>query len=389
MRYAMIMAGGAGTRLWPMSRKGEPKQLLRFISRPGDKKPRALLELADARLDGLIKPEHRYICTAEAYRDAVSKLLPDYDKNQILGEPAARDTVNAVGFAAAILAKEDEDAVFAVLTADHVIEPMDTFRERMDLGFRLVENDPRRFVTFSIKPTYPATGFGYVERGTPVRDAKQGKRAAIDGVKEEAYHVARFVEKPDRARAEVYVESGDYAWNSGMFVWKAQTFLDALKQFKPESYDGLMEIQKAWGTKKFKSVLEEIYPTLPKISVDYAVMEPVTREAQKAEKAGKHDARFSVCTVQMDLQWLDVGSWPSFAETATADKQGNRAAGTGKTVQLNCRNTLSVTSEGHTVALLGVQDIIVVHTPEATLVMHASKAEELKQLHGMLDDDLR
>jgi len=270
-----------------------------------------------------------------------------------------------------------------------VIEPMDTFRERMDLGFRLVENDPRRFVTFSIKPTYPATGFGYVERGTPVRDAKQGKRAAIDGVKEEAYHVARFVEKPDRARAEVYVESGDYAWNSGMFVWKAQTFLDALKQFKPESYEGLMEIQKAWGTKKFKGVLEEVYPKLPKISVDYAVMEPVTREAQKAEKAGKNDARFSVCTVQMDLQWLDVGSWPSFAETVNADKQGNRAAGTGKTVQLNCRNTLSVASEGHTVALLGVQDIIVVHTPEATLVMHASKAEELKQLHGMLDDDLR
>jgi mannose-1-phosphate guanylyltransferase len=172
-------------------------------------------------------------------------------------------------------------------------------------------------------------------------------------------------------------------------VWKAQTFLDALKQFKPESYEGLMEIQKAWGTKKFKGVLEEVYPKLPKISVDYAVMEPVTREAQKAEKAGKNDARFSVCTVQMDLQWLDVGSWPSFAETVNADKQGNRAAGTGKTVQLNCRNTLSVSSEGHTVALLGVQDIIVVHTPEATLVMHASKAEELKQLHGMLDDDLR
>jgi mannose-1-phosphate guanylyltransferase len=391
MRYAMIMAGGAGTRLWPMSRKDLPKQLLRFITRDGDKQPRALLELADKRLDGLIEPAHRYVCTAERYRDAVRELLNEYKDDQVLGEPAARDTVNAVGFAAAILAKEDEDAIFAVLTADHVIEPAETFRERMDLGFRLVENDPRRFVTFSIKPTYPATGFGYVERGTPVRDAapkgaKKGE-GAIDGTKDGAYHVARFVEKPDRPRAEVYVASGDFAWNSGMFVWKAATFLEALEQFEPESHAGLMKIQKAWGTKKFKAVLEEVYPTLPKISVDYAVLEPASKQAQKASK--DKDARFTVCTVQMDLQWLDVGSWPSFAETVAPDKQGNRAAGEGATVHMGCRNTLSVAGKGHTVALLGVQDVIVVHTPQATLVMRADKSEELKQLHGLLDEKLR
>jgi mannose-1-phosphate guanylyltransferase len=383
----MIMAGGAGTRLWPMSRKDKPKQLLRFIKRegPGGEKTRALLELADKRLDGLIDQKRRYICTAEQYRDAVADLLPKYDDDQILGEPAARDTVNAVGFAAAILAKEDDDAIFTVLTADHVIEPIDTFQERMDLGFRLVEQDDSRFVTFSIKPTYPATGFGYVEQGSPIRDAKDGKRAAIDGAKDKAYYVQRFVEKPDRARAEVYVESGDYAWNSGMFVWKAQTFLDALKKYKPESHEGLMEIQKAWGSRKFKGVLAEVYPNLPKISVDYAVLEPASKETAK----GKGKADFSVCTVQMDLTWLDVGSWPSYAETVKADKAGNRAAGEGTSVVVDCKNTLSVASKGHTVAVLGLDDVIVVHTPDATLVMPKSKSEELKKLHGVLEEGLK
>jgi mannose-1-phosphate guanylyltransferase len=388
MRYAMIMAGGAGTRLWPMSRKGQPKQLLRFITRPGSERPRSLLELADRRLDGLIPPERRYICTAEAYRSAIREQLQDYGDAQILGEPAARDTVNAVGLTAAILHKLDEDAVFAVLTGDHVIEPEQTFRDRMDLGFRLVENDPRRFVTFSIKPTYPATGFGYVERGTPVRDAKSGKAPGIDGNKDHAYHVARFVEKPDRPRAEVYVQSGDFGWNSGMFVWKAATFLDALERFKPESFEGLMKIQAAWGTKKAKSVLTEVYPTLPKISVDYAVMEPVSKEFQKAETKGQ-EARFSVCTVQMDLQWLDVGSWPSFAETVKGDKAGNRTSGEGTPIILSGKNNLVVTSPGHTVAVLGVEDLIVVHTPDATLVMPRARAEELKTLHGMVDEKLR
>ncbi|HYE62824.1 MAG TPA: mannose-1-phosphate guanylyltransferase [Phycisphaerales bacterium] len=388
MRYAMIMAGGAGTRLWPMSRKDKPKQLIQFIQRPGDTKPRSLLELADRRLEGLIEPEQRYICTAEQYRGIIRGQLRDYSDEQILGEPAARDTVNAVGFAAAVLAKEDPEAIFAVLTGDHVIEPEETFRERMDLGFRLVENDPRRFVTFSIKPTYPATGFGYVERGSPVRDRKQGKNPGVDGSKEHAYQVARFVEKPDAARAQVYVQSGDFGWNSGMFVWKAATFLEALERFKPESHEGLMKIQGAWGTKKAKGVLAEVYPTLPKISVDYAVMEPAAREFQKAESKGQ-ESRFSVCTVQMDLKWLDVGSWPSFAETVAGDKAGNRTTGEGTSIVLGGKNNLAVTSAGHTMAMLGCEDLIVVHTPDATLVMPRAKAEELKALHELVDGKLK
>lgn len=423
MRYAVVMAGGAGTRLWPMSRAGQPKQLLKFIQRPGDTQTRSLLELAASRVDGLIEPKHRYICTSEAYREQIRAQLPAFSDEQILGEPVPRDTVNAVGFAAAVLAKKDPEAIFAVLTADHVIEPEDRFRERMDLAFRLVEHDPRRLVTFAIKPTYPATGFGYVERGSPVRDRAEGKKKAVDGTTDQAFYVARFVEKPDVARAQVYMESGDFAWNSGMFVWRAQTFLDALKAYKPESYDGLMKVQAAWGTKKQKAVLEETYPTLPKISVDYAVLEPAAKEAISAEPIattapaskdakGKHEkdakekdakeakksrnanaggggGRFPICTVQADVRWLDVGSWPSFAETLEADAQGNRTSGDGTALTHEARNNLIVTSDGHTVALLGVEDLIVVHTPDATLVMPKSRAEELKAVHAKLRAELK
>jgi mannose-1-phosphate guanylyltransferase len=400
MRYAVIMAGGAGTRLWPLSRKDRPKQLIRFIRRPGDDQPRALLELAASRVDGLVPVDRRFVVTAEGYRKVIRELLPEFEDDQILGEPVARDTVNAVGLAAAVLEKQDKDAIFAVLTADHVIEPAEVFRERMDLAFKLVESDPRRFVTFSIKPTYAATGFGYIERGAPVRDRKEGKREAIDGGASGAYFVERFVEKPDLHRAQVYVQSGDFAWNSGMFVWKASTFLEALKAFKPESHEGLMKIQAALGTKKARAVLEEVYPTLPKISVDYAVLEPAAKEAlahhsghkSATDKGGKDRAlpRFPIVTVQTDVRWLDVGSWPSFAETVEADAAGNRVSGAGSSVVVSAKNNLVVCENpGHTVAILGCEDLVVVHTPDATLVMPRAKSEELKALHGAIHEKLK
>lgn len=383
MRYAMIMAGGAGTRLWPMSRKDTPKQLIKFIPpaqtprRPTDGDPpmRSLLEIAAGRLEGVVPTERRYICTSEAYRRVIRRDLPAFSDAHILGEPTGRDTVNAVGFAAAVFQKLDKDAVFSVLTADHIIEPQNLFRERMELGYRLVEEDPRRLVTFSITPTFPATGYGYVERGTPIRGLEGSEK---DG-RNLAFHVARFVEKPDLPRAQAYVESGAFNWNSGMFVWKAATFLEALRKFKPESHAGMLQIQHAWGTAKQQEVIARVYPTLPKISVDYAVMEPASK-----------DRDFSVCTVQMDVNWLDVGSWPSYAETLTPDAAGNRAAGAGRHLEPQSRGNLIVNADaGHTLALLGCEDLIVVHTADATLIMPRNKAEELKTLHGLVDDRLK
>lgn len=383
MRYAMIMAGGAGTRLWPMSRKDKPKQLLKFIEQAGDAAPRSLLDLAAQRLEGLIAPDQRFICTAEGYRAAIREARPEFDDAHILGEPMGRDTVNAVGLAAAVFQKLDPEATFAVLTADHIINPREKFQSLIDLGFRLVEQDPSRLVTFSIKPTYPATGFGYVERATPLTGIQGG-----DGL---CFRVQRFIEKPDLPRAKAYVESGFFGWNSGMFVWKAATVMEALKVFKPESYQGLMKIQEAWGTTggRQQAVLAEVYPTLPRTSVDYAIMEP----AAKAK-----DRQFTVCTVLMDLKWLDVGSWPSYGQTVEPDKQNNRIAfahgsahGTaGKTVVLNATGNLIVNPvAGHTVALLGCKDLIVVHTADATLVMPREAAEQLKELHGAVEEGLR
>ncbi len=375
MRYAMIMAGGAGTRLWPMSRKDLPKQLIKFIGPKdgkGDGAPqRSLLEIAAQRLEGVVPPERRYICTAEAYRGVIRRDLPAFGDQQILGEPTGRDTVNAVGFAAAVLEKIDPQAVFCVLTADHIIEPQETFQQRMDLGFRLVEQDPKKLVTFSIKPTYPATGFGYVERGAPIRGV-----AGAEGL---AFHVARFVEKPDLPRAQAYVESGHFGWNSGMFVWSAATVMEALRKFKPESHAGMLQIQHAWGTAKQQEVVSRVYPTLPKISVDYAIMEPASKSKD-----------LSVCTVQMDVNWLDVGSWPAYGETLPADASGNRTGGAGPSLVVQGKNNLVVSGvPGHTVSVLGAEDLIVVHTADATLVMPRAKAEELKTLHGLVDEKLK
>lgn len=390
----MIMAGGAGTRLWPMSRESTPKQLLPLITPGsgrltrtlpggdgGSARPLSLLEIAAARVDGLIPPERRYICTAERFRAPIRESLPSFGDGQILGEPAARDTVNAVGFAAAVFQKLHKDAVFIVLTADHLIAPEEVFRQRAELAFGLVEQDPRRLVTFSIKPTYAATGFGYVERG-PALPLPAGAQAAAGGSQQPlAFRVARFVEKPDAPRAQAYFESGHFGWNSGMFVFHAGTFMDCLKRFKPESFEGLMKIQAAWGTAKQREVLEAVYPELPRISVDYAVMEPASR-----------DSKVSVCTINTDVDWLDVGSWPSFGQTLDPDAQGNRIGGAGaaSVVQLDTAESLVVNADpGHTVSVLGMRDVIVVHTKDATLVMPRSQAEQLKKLHGLVKPELK
>lgn len=375
MRYGMIMAGGSGTRLWPMSRAGRPKQLLPFMPSPDGSGYTSLLALSANRLHGMVPPERRYICTSEGFRSIIKAELPEFSDDRIMGEPVGRDTVNAVGFAAGVFQKLDKDAIFAVLTADHLIEPHETFLKCVDVGFRLVETDPRRFVTFSIKPTYAATGFGYCERGQAISGVPGG-----DGI---AFQVARFVEKPNLQRAQAYVESGQFGWNSGMFIFKASTFMDCLKRYKPESYEGLTKIASAWGTRDQAKTIAEVYPTLPKISVDYGVMEPASQDRTGA---------VSIATVLMDVKWLDVGSWPSYGETIPPDEAGNRRSGEGGSaaVLYGCRNTLVVSDDpGHVVAVLGADDLIVIRTAEATLVMPRAKAEELKGLHALVPDRLK
>ncbi len=347
MRYAVIIAGGAGTRLWPMSRAGTPKQLLKFIE------GRSLLNIAAARTRGLIEPDKLYICTGSAYRQQILDDLAMLPSEQIIGEPMGRDTANACGLAAAVLAKRDADAAMAILTADHIIEPVDVFQQALSSAFSTVEKNPEYLVTFGITPSYAATGYGYVQRGEEL--------PGCPGV----FDVKAFKEKPKQELAQQYVSAGDYAWNSGMFVWKARTLLDQLRQHLPESYAGLMKIADAWGTPQQEKVLSEIYPTLPKISIDFAVM----------EKAPK------VATIAMNVRWLDVGSWPSYGDTLESDHDFNRC-GNAISVHLDSSNVLAV-NEGcpdYVIATIGCKDLIIIHTPVATLVCPANQAERIKQM---------
>jgi len=353
MRYGMIMAGGSGTRLWPMSRPDQPKQLLPLID------GRSLLEIAVERLNGVVDPDRRYVCTGERYRPVIRERMPTLSDRQILGEPEGRDTLNAVAFTAAVLHAQDEDAVFAVLTADHLIEPQDEFRRCLAVGFDLVEGDPTRFVTFAITPSYAATGFGYVQRG-----------AAIDGY-DDAFEADRFVEKPDHSTAEAFVDSGEWGWNSGMFVFHAGTLLEAVKRYHPASYEPLMAIGSAFGTSSYRDVLDEVYPTLHRTSIDFGIMEPVSS-----------DDALTIVAVPMDVQWLDIGSWPSFGSTLQADAEGNRT--NTRTLHLQSRNVLTVADDPqHTIATIGCEDLIIVRTEDATLVCRADLAQDVKTIAAL------
>ena len=358
MQYGVIMAGGAGTRLWPLSRGNMPKQLLPVV------KGKSLLQLSYERLRGVVPPERIFVCTSAAHGPAVLANLPELPKDNLLGEPQGRDTANAVGFPAAVLHKRDRDAVFAVVTADHVIEPIDAFQASLRTAFDVVERQSNALVTFGIIPTYGHTGLGYVHRGEPIPGFKS------------AYKVQAFKEKPDKPTADRYVESGRYYWNSGMFVWRADTVLNELATHLPESHRGLVQIAEAWGTPRQEQVLNDVYPKLPKISIDYAVMEPASHGKGKAV----------VTVVEMNVQWLDVGSWPALAETLRIDEQDNAVE--GKTlVFVDSDNNIVVSDEPeHLVTMIGVSDMIVVHTKDATLVCPKREAQRVKELVGKVKD---
>src|SRR6266542_2812324 len=304
------MAGGAGTRLWPMSRAARPKQLLEVVG------GRSLLQLAFDRLRAVLPAEAILVCTAEAHREAVLANLPDLPPENVIGEPCGRDTANAVGLPAAVLHRRDPDAVLAVVSADQVIEPVEVFADRLTAAFGLAEDHKNALVTLGIVPTAPHTGFGYIERGDELGGG--------------AYRVSAY---------------------------------------RPESYAGLTLIADAWSGPRREAVLAATYPALPKISIDYAVMEPAAQGHGSAE----------VLVVELGVDWLDIGSWPALASALAPDAAGNMVQAATALVD-SVGNIVISDDPEHLVAVVGLRDMVVVHTRDVTMICPKRDAERVRQL---------
>ncbi len=343
MRHAVIMAGGAGVRLWPLSRKSRPKQILRLFSGT------SLLRQSYERVAALLKPDQIHVITSSSHLPIVSKELPELPAANLIGEPVGRDTANAVGLAAAVLARRDPEAVIGVFTADHIISPLDRFCAAVEHAYETAEQQPDALVTMGIRPTRPDTNYGYIWRGQRV----------AEGVSE----VKKFTEKPNVAKAMKYLSSGKYLWNSGMFTWGARTILSQLKKHLPQSYDSISEIAGAWHTEERQQKLESLYPGLMKISIDFAVLERADR----------------VLVVEMDCHWVDVGSWPAIESVVNADADGNVSA-CSHVVHLGSRGNIVVSEGKHLIATIGVDDLVIVHSPDATLICTKRDAAGVKEL---------
>ncbi len=358
MRHAVVMAGGSGTRLWPLSRAGRPKQLLDVVQ-GDDGAAHSLLAEAFGRLRAVLPADRIWVCTAARYGGQVAAALPELRPDRLVLEPVARDTANAVGLTAALVADVDAEAELAVVSADHVIRPVERFAAVLETAYRAVAARPDSLVTLGIAPTAPATGFGYVQRGAPTE---------VPGVSE----VAGFREKPDLVTAEGYLASGEYLWNSGMFVWRARTVLDALARHLPETSAGLRRIVAAEPGPARDAVLAEVFPMLPRISVDYAVLEPAAAEPGR------------VLVADLDAEWLDVGSWPALAGTVSTDA-GNAVRGPAVVVD-GSGNIVFSDDPDHLVALVGIRDSVVVHTADVTMVCPVADAERVKQLLAAVEE---
>ncbi|HLV35099.1 MAG TPA: mannose-1-phosphate guanylyltransferase [Spirillospora sp.] len=347
--YAMIMAGGGGTRLWPMSRQDTPKQLLPLVEEE------SMFKVSVRRLAPLFKPEQIYVVTGRLYFDVMRNDVPEIPLENFIIEPYGRDTAPAAALGITVIHERDPQATVAILTADHHITKTEVFRNVLQTAYELACDG--RIVTLGLSPTYPATGFGYIRQGEPL--------ATINGF--QAYRSLGFTEKPDEQTAAHFIESGEYTWNSGMFIWKAATALKEFKRQQPEMYDQFQEIARVVDSEHFEDTLESIWDNIRKISLDFAVME-------HAE---------DIVVIPVDIGWNDVGSWDALFDVLKLDKNGNHFKGKSPVnVIIDTKNTL-VYSDKLTVTI-GIEDIIIVDTPDALLLCHKDRAQDVKEVVNKL-----
>jgi mannose-1-phosphate guanylyltransferase len=350
MLHAMIMAGGGGTRFWPRSRERRPKQ---FLTLGGD---RSLLQQAMDRVEALLPAANAWVITGAKYCGETAAQLPQVPPAHIVGEPCGRDTAPCVGLGAALIARTDPEAVIIVTPADHVIEPVQEFRRAAQTAVQTALEYPEALLTFGIPPTFPSTGYGYIHRGPEI-----GTRQGIS-----VCRVRAFKEKPPADEAERYVASGEYYWNSGIFVWRASAVLAELRRQQPQLCAAVERAAAAWGTPRQDEVLRAEYDALTRLSIDFAVMEHARQ----------------VLVVRAPYRWDDVGSWLALERMHPQDADGNTvlAAHAG----IRTRNCVIVGEAAEVVATVGVENLLIVRDGNATLVANRADEGAVKQLVDLL-----
>lgn len=350
MIHAVIMAGGGGTRFWPRSRKRCPKQFLKLF---GD---RSLLQQALERIEAVVPPQRTWVITGADQCELVIGQLPHLPAERIVAEPCGRDTAACLGVGAALIAREDADAVMVCMPSDHVIEPAQEFRRAVQAATHFAADRPQALITIGIPPEYPATGYGYIHRG-----AALPPRMGVA-----AFQIQSFKEKPDARAAEGYLRSGEYYWNSGIFVWRAATLLAELERRQQTLFAAVSRIAQAWATPQQGAVFRREFEPLPRISIDYAVME------------GCRDG----IVLHAPFRWDDVGSWGAIERFNPQDAAGNTVL--AEHCGVDTRGCLIVGDRDRLIATVGVSDLIIVQDGDALLVADKRNEAAVKQLVDQL-----
>ena len=347
--YAVILAGGGGTRLWPMSRADVPKQLLALVEE------QSMFRVSVERLAPLFTPDRIYVVTGEKFADAMRADAPEIPSQNFIVEPYGRNTAPAAALAAAIIHKRDPQATIVLLTADHHITEKTRFRRVLQAAYTLAQDD--YIVTLGISPSLPSTGFGYIRRGEPLRE--------IEGFA--TYHSRGFTEKPDTETAIRFIRSGDYSWNSGMFIWRADRALREFEAHQPEIYAGMMQLQPAVDTPEYEAKLDEIWEQIPSVQIDAGVMEKTDR----------------IAVIPVDIGWSDVGSWDALFDVLDLDIDGNGFKGSSPNrLTIDTKNTL-IYSDKLSVTI-GVEDLVIVDTKDVLMICRRDRAQDVKKVVDIL-----
>ena len=339
--YAVIMAGGVGSRFWPRSKERKPKQLIRIF---GDN---TMIQDTVKRMEGLIEPKNIFVITNKVQKSRVIEQLPQLPEENIVDEPFGKNTAACIGLASILIKAKNNEAVIVTLPSDHLIKDDEEFRKCLKNAADFAYNS-KGLVTIGITPNRPETGYGYIQF-----DEKE--------VSNNVYKVLTFAEKPNLETARRFIESGDFLWNAGIFIWRVDTILEEIKNFLPDLHEGLLEIESAIGTTDFEKQLVSVYGQLKSVSIDYGVME-------KAQ---------NVFLTKADFYWNDVGSWEAVYEVAEKDEEGNALVG-----DVYTEKTFGsyVFSPKKFVATIGVENLIIIDTHEALLVCNRDNAQEVRQI---------